>query len=203
MNNEQNNQTIIECRYSWTKESNGEESNSVELNHWRTEWMNNHRRMKQYTIDAQYTIIRDRPTNEAQGELKRTSCMKSKGRLPGSNPLRSDGSQILRWRGWTTWGVAKENSRGAIRLMSTQINWFSWWSGSEARPGDWRPKTLKTKFNSRELPGSSQFRLDGSCDGQTGGWTLLMVKSSQGKSSLYFSAANVDSTMMVASKQSE
>jgi hypothetical protein len=37
------------------------------------------------------TIIRDYPKNEAQGELEGTNCMKSKGRLPGSSPLRSDG----------------------------------------------------------------------------------------------------------------
>ncbi len=48
-----------------------------------------------------YTIIRDHPTNEALGELKEANCMKSKGRLLGLRPLRSDGSQIVRRRGWT------------------------------------------------------------------------------------------------------
>jgi hypothetical protein len=37
--------------------------------------------------------------------------------------------------GWTVWAVAKGtkktklSSRGAIRLKSTQIIWFSWWQG--------------------------------------------------------------------------
>jgi hypothetical protein len=34
--------------------------------------MNSHQGMKQYTIDAQYAIIRDRDGIAAQGELKGT-----------------------------------------------------------------------------------------------------------------------------------
>ncbi len=82
-NNEQNNRTVIKCRNSWTKESNSEESN-----HWKTEWMNYHHRMEQYTINVQYTIIRDFTTNVAQGDYKGTNCMKSRGRLLGLSPFR-------------------------------------------------------------------------------------------------------------------
>jgi hypothetical protein len=52
--------------------------------------MNHHHRLKQYAINAQYTIIRNYPTNEAQGELKVTNCTKFMGRLPGLSPLRSN-----------------------------------------------------------------------------------------------------------------
>jgi hypothetical protein len=38
--------------------------------------------MKQYTINAQYAVITECPTNEAQGRLKGKNCMKSMGRLP-------------------------------------------------------------------------------------------------------------------------
>ncbi len=131
----ENYRAIIKCRNSWTKESN-----SAVSYHWRTEWMKNCHRMKKYTISAQYTVIRDCPTNGAQEELKGTNCMKSKGRLQGSSPLRSDGSWTVRRGGWTAWAVAKGNSRGTIRLESTQIRWFSWWPGRKAGPGDWWPK---------------------------------------------------------------
>jgi hypothetical protein len=57
--------------------------------------------MKQYAKGAQYTIIRDCPTNEAQGELKGTNCMNAQGRLPELSPLRSDGSWIAQWGGQT------------------------------------------------------------------------------------------------------
>ncbi len=43
-----------------------------------------------------------------------------------------------------------------IRLESTQIKWFSWWPGREARPHEWWPKTLKSKLN---LKGDSQVRV--------------------------------------------
>jgi hypothetical protein len=60
--------------------------NDAELN------KNNVAECGQYTNNAQYTIIKEHPTNEAQGELKGTNCMKAKG-LPGLSLLRSDGSQ--------------------------------------------------------------------------------------------------------------
>jgi hypothetical protein len=33
---------------------------------------------------------------------------------------------------WTAWGMAKGNSRGAVRLESSQVRRFSWWPGWEA-----------------------------------------------------------------------
>jgi hypothetical protein len=45
------------------------------------------------------------------------------------------------------------------------------------------PRTLKTKLAQEWLSGSSPLRSDGSRDGQTGGWNMLMVaKGAQGES---------------------
>jgi hypothetical protein len=92
--------------------------------------MNNHCRIQQYTINAQYAIITECPTNKAQGRLKGNYCMKSMGRLPGLSILRPDGSWIVRQGGWTPRAVANGNSRGAIRLKSTQVLMM-------ARQGGW------------------------------------------------------------------
>jgi hypothetical protein len=54
--------------------------------------MNRHR-MKKFTINAQYTIIRDCPTNEAHGELTEDKLHEGQGGLLGLSPFRSDGSQ--------------------------------------------------------------------------------------------------------------
>jgi hypothetical protein len=45
-----------------------------------------------YNRCTQYTLIRDRPTNQAQLELNRTYCMNAMGLL-GLSPLRSDDTQ--------------------------------------------------------------------------------------------------------------
>ncbi len=42
---------------------------------------------EQCTINAQYTIIRERPTSEAQGELKGTNCMRPRG-IAGTEPTQ-------------------------------------------------------------------------------------------------------------------
>jgi hypothetical protein len=47
--------------------------------------------------------------------------------------------------------MAKDNSRGPIRLESSQIKWFMRWPGREAGLGDCQPKTLKTKLSPRGM----------------------------------------------------
>ncbi len=47
--------------------------------------------------------------------------------------------------------------------------------GCEAGPREGWPKALKTKLAQWGTSASSLLRLDGSCDGQAKGWTVLMV----------------------------
>ncbi len=61
------------------KNSLTKELNSAELNPWRTEWINNHRRMKQYTINAQYSIISDCPTMKLRRNPKGQTAWSPRG----------------------------------------------------------------------------------------------------------------------------
>jgi hypothetical protein len=52
----------------------------------------------------------------------------------------------------------------------------------EAGPLERRPKVLKTELAQERPSGSSPLRLDGSHDGQAGGWTLREVaRDAQGR----------------------
>ncbi len=62
--------------------------------------------------------------------------MKSKGRLWGLSPLRSDGSWIVKRGGWITWMVANGTSKGGhqasvhsdqmVLMMARQVGWTGW-----------------------------------------------------------------------------
>jgi hypothetical protein len=121
-------------------------------------------------IYNKYTIIWDCPTNEAQGEL--TEDKLHEGQV-GGGIARTESIQI-RW-------FSRQSSKAgvSIRLESSQIKWFMRWPGREAGPGDWQPKTLKTKLSPRELSGLNTFRSDGACGSKMGHRRLYWVTSGQ------------------------
>jgi hypothetical protein len=85
--------------------------------------LNNAPECKKSIINAQYTINRDYPTHQGQGVLKGTNYMymKSQGRLPGSSPLRSDGSRGSQTGGWTALTVAKSIQRESWKTTLSSL----------------------------------------------------------------------------------
>ncbi len=113
----------------------------------------------------------DSSTNEALGELK-------KGIAWGYQyQVHSDHIVLVTVRqgGWTAWMAAKDNSRGAIKLKSTQIRWFSWWPGSETGLHERWPKTLKWKLENNFTQPRDLLKL-GKSDRPTNRVNLLFLR---------------------------
>ncbi len=70
-----------------------------------------------YNIKYSETVLK-----WSSGRNWRENCMKAKGDY--QDQIHSDQmvQVIVRWGGWINWAMAKGNSRGAIRLKTTQIN---------------------------------------------------------------------------------
>jgi hypothetical protein len=118
------------------------------------------RRMFYHQMSRTWTVCKiqyQRPSYKwSSGGTQRDKLHEGQGGLQGLHPLRSDGSEASQAGRLDRWALTRGESRGAIRLESTQIRWFLWWSGREA----WTKCAVDKRLQWNNLSSRGDIRLE-------------------------------------------